>query len=294
MKPVKQDLYSKVTNQIINAMETAGTDWLCQWSKEGTEHFNAQGRGYRGINTVLLWASTIKNGFKSHRWLTYKQAQELGANVRKGEKGTMVVFNAPVTFENEETQEEKKVWIFKGYVVFNADQIDNLPQEYTIKPERPEGITISGQHAFDAIVQNSGALIRHGGDRAYFSPNQDYIAMPDLWRWKKEDDYRAVLAHELTHWTGHKSRLDRKMNSKFGDEAYAFEELIAELGSAFLCSATGITNDEPRPDHAKYLNSWLNVLKKDKTAIFKAASAAQKATDWLLNAEPMHMLYAAE
>ena len=217
------------------------------------------------------------------RWLTYKQAHELGGQVRKGEKGTTIVYAN--SFTKKETSEdgeefEQEIYFLKGYTVFNVEQITDLPEAYYNKPApRPEPFErIEKAESFFATIP---AEIRHGGDRAYYSNSQDYIKLPAFESFRDAESYYATLGHEIVHWTKHESRLNRDFKSKsWGDKEYAREELVAELGAAFLCAELGLT-PEIRDDHAPYIQGWLKVLKEDKRAIFSAASHAQRSVDYI-------------
>lgn len=278
---MNRDIYQEVTNTIVRQLESGVRPWAKPWGSPGgslSMPTRANGEKYRGINVVLLWGAAEQNGFTSTQWFTFKQAQELGASVRKGSKGSQVVYFSKLTRESE-SGEDVEIPFLKTYSVFNADQIDNLPEAYQPAPvitgDAPSPIPTA-----EAFFAATGADIRNGGSLAFFIPSQDFIQMPPLAAFKDAESYYATLAHETVHWTGHKSRLEREFGKRFGDEAYAVEELCAEIGSAFLASDLGLYG-EPREDHAAYLASWLKVLKADKRAIFTAASKAQAAVDFI-------------
>jgi len=275
-KEASVDIYQEVTDQMIELLELHVSDWVKSWSVSGLPVNISSSNNYRGINVPLLGCASAKKGFDSNVWGTYKQWADKGGQVKQGEKGTMAVFYKSLNIKDDETDEEKKIPMLRRFVLFNSDQVDGVE---VVKPVTFINDTIE---AGQAILSGSGADIRHGGSVAFYTKGEDYIAMPDLERFHSSTDYYLTAFHELTHWTAHKSRLDRNMSSRFGDNAYALEELIAEMGSAFLAAHTGLSV-EPREDHAKYLNSWLNVLKADKKAIFTAASKAQAASDFILN-----------
>lgn len=288
----REDIYSRVTNRIITELEQGARPWLRPWSVSHTEGriiqpLRANGTPYRGINVLLLWSEATARGYDRSIWMTYKQAQEMGAQVRKGESGALVVYaNRFTTTATSEAGEEieREIPFLKGYTVFNVSQIDNLPEHYTAKPApvlQPAAARIEAAERFFAAT---GADIRHGGNRAFYAPHPDFIQMPPFEAFKDAESHAATLAHELTHWTSHSSRLARSFEGghRFGSEGYAFEELVAELGAAFVCAEIGIT-PEVSENHAGYLASWLKVLKGDKRAIFTAASHAQRAADYLLN-----------
>ena len=281
----KVDIYARVTDQIVAALEAGARPWCQPWkSNTGTlsRPLRLNGIPYRGINVLLLWSEAQDKGYCGSTWMTYKQAQELRANVRKGEHGTMVVYANTVTrteTDDHGDEVEQSIPFLKAYTVFNIAQIENLPA--VLAPHRAdEAGSIELMEEPEAFFHATGASFRHGGSRAFFAPGPDYIQLPDPQSFQDSASYAATKAHELAHWSGHKNRLAREFGLRFGDAAYAFEELVAELSSAFLCADMGISV-EPREDHAAYLASWLQVLKQDKRAIFSAAAHAQKAVDFL-------------
>lgn len=272
-------IYENVTNRIIERIEAGNmSSWLKSWSAQGSgAPVNpVTGTEYSGINYLLLSLA----GYDNQNWLTYKQAQKLGANVRKGEKSTMIIFYKKLNFKEQGengAEIEKAIPMLRGYLVFNASQIDNLPAKYQLQaPARPRQVS----NLFELAV-NAGLKVEQGGSKAFYSPVHDMIKLPQIEAFIDNESFEATLLHEMTHLTGHKTRLDRfKKFDRFGSESYAFEELIAELGSAFACAKLGI--ESTGLQHAEYINSWLKVLKKDKQAIFKAATEAQKACNWLI------------
>ncbi len=293
MKTAREDVYTQVTNNIIAAIEKGAGDWQMPWHRTG-EGLNRPvnidtSNAYRGINVLSLWAAAQARGFSTGSWGTYRQWQNKGCQVRKGEKSSLVVFYKEFTveeqLENGETEEGKRM-MARAYYVFNADQVDGFEAPALPEPKDPVQVIAEA----DAFIQATGANIRHGGTQAYYRPphggDGDYIQMPEKDRFTGSETssatecYYSTLLHELTHWTGITKRCDREFGKRFGDDAYAVEELVAELGAAFLCADLGVTL-EPRADHAAYIESWLKVLKADKKAIFTAASQAAKATDFL-------------
>ena len=286
-QPVKADVYERVTSRLIAYMEQGTRPWLKPWSAANTEGrierpLRHNGTPYRGVNVVLLWCDAIEKGFQSSQWMTYRQAQELGGQVRKGETGSLVVYadRYTKTETNDQGEEdERSIPFMKGYTVFNVDQIDGLPAQYRPAP-RPTLPAVELHQVAEEFFAKTGATIRHGGNRAYYATALDYIQLPPPETFKDAESYAGTKAHEFIHWTGHKSRNAREFGKRFGDQAYAFEELVAELGAAFLCADLGIT-PEVREDHAAYLSHWLQVLKEDKRAIFTAAAHAQRAADTL-------------
>jgi len=284
----KLDVYSKVTNKIIADLERGNLTWLHPWQsghKAGhiSRPLRAGGKAYRGVNILMLWASAMECGFNSPLWMTYKQAVELGGQVRKGEKGSLVVYAD--TFTKSGTDDngadvELTVPFMKGYKVFNSEQVDGLPAHFYASTE-PVNKDIHRIETTEQFFAATNATVKHGGNQAYYIPSQDFVQMPEFQSFRDAESYYATLAHEMTHWTRHESRLNRDLGRKrFGDAGYAMEELVAEIGAAFLSADLGIT-PETREDHAAYIASWLKVLKDDKRAIFTAASHAQKATDHL-------------
>jgi antirestriction protein ArdC len=249
-----------------------------------TRPLRANGIPYRGINILMLWAAAAEKGYAAPLWLTYKQAQELGGQVRKGEKGSLVVYANTVTKTEQDADSgedvEREIPFMKGYTVFNAEQVEGLQEHfYALQTVTLDPVArIEQAETFFAATR---ADIRHCGNQAYYTSGGDYVQMPPFPAFRDAESYYATLAHELTHWTKHTTRLDRDFGRRqWGDEGYAREELVAELGAAFLCADLGLT-PEPRADHASYLASWLKVLKDDKRAIFSAASHAQRAADYL-------------
>lgn len=231
----------------------------------------------------------MAGGFASPIWMTFKQALELNAHVRKGEKGSLVVYANSITRKETDgsTGEEidREIHFMKGYTVFNVEQIEGLPAHYYAKPE-PRFSPIQRIEHAEFFFGHLHADIRHGGTRAYYAQASDYIQMPPFETFDSAGSYYATLAHESTHWTKHPSRLEREFGRKtWGDEAYAEEELVAELGAAFLCADLELSLT-PREDHASYIAHWLTVLKNDKRAIFRAAAHAQRAADFLHGLQP--------
>jgi antirestriction protein ArdC len=291
---VNSDIYQRVTAQIVTSLEQGVRPWLKPWNAEHaagriTRPLRGNGVPYQGINVLMLWGAAVERGYAAPIWMTFKQALELGGCVRKGEKGSQVVYAS--TFSRTETngesgeESERDIPFLKGYTVFNVEQIDGLPAYFTAPAEPVLDPVQRIAHA-EQFFSATGATVRHGGNQASYNVASDVVQMPFFETFRDAESYYATLAHELTHWTRHPSRLDRSFGRKrFGDEGYAMEELVAELGAAFLSADLGLT-PEPREDHAAYLGHWLNVLKNDKRAIFTAASHAQRAADFLSNVSP--------
>ena len=286
---MKADIYQRITDQIICELEKGVRPWLKPWSAEHasgriTRPLRGNGIPYKGINVLVLWSAAMEKGYAAPVWMTFKQASELKANVRKGERGSLVVYADKIirTEADAATGEEaeRAIPFVKGYTVFNVEQIDGLPEHYYAKPA-PRVDTIERIERAESFFAGTGAAIRHGGNMAYYNVSQDFVQMPPFAAFRDAESYYATLAHETTHWTRHKSRLDRGFGRKrFGDEGYAMEELVAELGSAFLSADLDLT-PELRGDHASYIASWIRILNDDKRAIFTAASHAQRAVDFL-------------
>ena len=289
----KSDVYSRVTDKIIADLERGNLTWLQPWQaghKAGpvSRPLRAGGIPYRGVNVLMLWAAAMEKGYSCPLWLTYKQASELGGQVRKGEKGSLVVYANRITktaTDDKGADVEIEIPFMKGYTVFNAEQIDGLPAHFYATVQ-PINNAIERLDSVERFFENTKVTIRHGGNRAFYSPSLDFVQMPELASFRDAESYYATRAHEMIHWTRAETRLNRDFGRKrFGDAGYSMEELVAEIGAAFLCADLAIT-PETREDHAAYVASWLKVLKGDKRAIFTAASHAQKAADYLHGLQP--------
>lgn len=286
----RPDVYARVTDQIVAHLEAGVRPWQRPWTTGETavRPLRANGTPYRGVNVLALWLAAAGAGYPSPFWFTFRQADELGGHVRKGERGTLVVYANSVT-KAEPTEDdadaERKLFLLKDYAVFNACQIEGLPAWLSGPlPDRFSPADRVG-HA-DAFFGSTGIDLRHGGGRAFYAPAADYVRLPPLEAFRDAESYYATLAHEATHWTGHESRLARDLGGKLGkDESYAREELVAEIGAAFLCADLRLSL-EPREDHAAYLGAWLGILKDDKRAVFRAAAHAQRAVDFLHGLQP--------
>jgi len=280
--------YERITNRIVAALEQGVRPWVQPWTAAHaagpvSRPLRHNGVPYAGINVIALWCAAAERGYAAPIWMTFRQAIELGAHVRKGETGSPVVYASSFTAEDGDESDgetaERQVRYLKSYTVFNVEQIDGLPAHFAAQSTptpNPESRIAAGER----FAAATGAVIRHGGDRAYYAPHADAVQMPPFEAFRDASSYYATLLHELTHWTGHASRMARNLRNRFGDDAYAAEELIAELGAAFLCADLGNAL-EPRDDHASYLAVWLKVLRADSRAIFTAAAQAQRAADHL-------------
>lgn len=288
-----RDLYNEVTARIIAELERGALPWVKPWSQtpgQNTPCNAATGRPYSGCNVVLLWLARGR-GWSTPRFLTFKQALELGGNVRKGEHGTRVVFVKKLTVKDKAADAAddatRQIPMMREYTVFNVDQCEGLPARIT----NPEPAKVRNPDArsplADEFIASTGASFREGAGEAYFAPGPDFISCPAFEAFKGADHFYNVAFHELTHWTGHKARLARDFSGRFGNQAYAAEELVAELGAAFLSAEFSFDGDVR---NAGYIENWIKLLKSDKRAFFTACSKAQAAADYLRGlaiAEPL-------
>lgn len=283
---MKQSMYTRITHEIIADLERGVPPWAKPWtgSADPIPHNAATGRRYRGINHLLLGMRCYALGYRTNGWLTYRQARHLGGHVRRGEHGTTVVYYQPVEQTDEE---ERKRAVIRAFTVFNLDQTAGLE---ALAPEDSAEIPWEPHAQAERVITQSGADIRHQGGKAFYAPSRDCIVMPTKSAFETADGYYATVLHELSHWTGHPGRLDRSLTGRFGSEAYAVEELIAELSAAFLCAHCRIPG---RLQHSSYIASWLKVLGNDHRAIFTAASHAQKSADYLLDEQTTEVPRAA-
>ena len=284
MKPNKTDVYQDVTNKIIQALERGVAPWVCPWIRCGEDALpvnHASGDHYRGINVVLLWLSQVLGDYRSTRWLTYRQAAALGGQVKPGEKGTGLVFYKPIEKKTGEIDGEGNELIdrfplIKSFTVFNLEQIDGIALAPVVTSAPFDPID-----AAEAVLQACGVTIRYGGDQAYYRPSTDTITLPERNRFSNPTDFYATATHEIVHSTQTEHRCNRTpYQTDVPRGAYAFEELVAEIGSCFCMAWLGLSGEVQ--DHASYIESWLAVLAHDKKAIFKAAAAAQKAHQWIM------------
>ncbi|HEB79424.1 MAG TPA: DUF1738 domain-containing protein [Rhodospirillales bacterium] len=297
----KADIYTRITNQIVADLEQGVRPWLKPWNAEHaagriTRPLRHNGIPYQGINVVMLWSAAVACGYAAPIWMTFRQAKEMGAHVRKGEKGNLVVYANTVTRMEIDAdtgeEEDREIPFMKGYTVFNIEQVEGLPAQF-YAPAEPRLDPVQRIDHAESFFAATGADIRPGGNRACYSVTHDRVQMPPFETFRDAESYYATLAHECSHWTRHPNRLDREFGrNKWGDEGYAMEELVAELGAAFLSADLDLT-PEPRDDHAAYIASWLKALKNDKRAIFTAASHAQRAADYLNGLQPVPLAEAA-
>jgi len=281
---MKTDIYERVTNQIIAQMEKGNRPWIRSWDIDLSLPQRVTGETYRGINIILLWNTALNFGYKQPRYMTFKQAQELKAHVRKGEKGHLVVKygtftpkDATITTTGDDAQ---KVPYLKGYTVFNVEQIEGLPDKYYADEMVEHIVPEQRITEVEAFVAATGVKIVHHGHRACYQGAEDSIIMPPFETFHSPEDYYSTLLHELAHWTGAKIRLDRKNGKRFGDKDYAFEELVAELAACFVGASLGLRVDVE--NSAAYIDNWLKGLRKDKRFFLSACSQAQSAADYLL------------
>lgn len=285
-----RDIHQEITDRFIAAIEAGTKPWQADWITTGLP-LRVTGQAYQGINTLLLGMIGAAKGYRNPTWMTFDQARKLGGCVRKGEKGSPVVFykqydkNAAEDDARADDDGKVRVRVLRGYTVFNVEQIDGLPEGKFAVAE-PILDPMQRDNDAESALRSCGADIREGGDRAYFDILADHVQLPEFVMFKSVGGYLATMAHELVHWTGHKSRLGREFGKQFGDATYAFEELVAEIGAAFVCARLGIAGDHFE-SHAAYVGSWLKKLRSDKKAIFRAAALAQAAADLVLaNAMP--------
>ncbi len=289
----RRDLYSTITTKIVAAMEAGAGKFVMPWHRQGVDTarpLNAiTGNAYRGVNVLALWASAMGAGYDSGRWASYRQWQMVGAQVQKSERGTMIIFYKRLdedgAYDENRVEGGDRSFVARASHVFNAEQVTGWEQP------APTRTPVAGLDHVDVFVEATKASVKHGGDISRYRLTADCIDMPPRDAFigiSPTESYYAVLLHELIHWTGAPQRLARDLGERYGKHAYAMEELVAELGAAFLCATLGVTN-EPRPEHAAYVKSWLEALKHDRKAIFIASSKAQQAVDYLQRLAVQHL-----
>jgi len=285
----RTNLYDDITNKIIAELEEGRVPWVQPWGTAAAKaplampKNAATGRGYSGINVLILWGAVIQHGFPGQSWLTFRQALSLGGNVRKGEHGTTVIYADRFIPDDEkkrarETGEDAHAIPFlKRFTVFNAAQCEGLPEDVAVAaPPPPPGLI---EPKVEALIQATGIDFRIGGNRAYYVPAHDYVQVPPPNAYFEPINWHRTALHELGHASGAAHRLNRNLSGSFGSKLYSVEEITAELISAFCCASLGIV---PTVRHADYIGSWLECLREDNRAIIRAASQASKAADWLL------------
>jgi len=297
----RTNLYAEITDRIIAELEAGRVPWVQPWGTEaakaplGMPKNAATGRRYSGINVLILWGAVIAHGYPGQSWLTFRQALSLGANVRRGEHGTTVVYADRFVPEDarkravDTGEEPQAIPFLKRFTVFNLAQCENLPDEATIDASTPEAGLIEPR--VEALIKATGIDFRIGGNRAFYVPSLDYVQVPPPQAYFEPINWHRTAVHELSHASGHPSRLNRDLSGSFGSKNYAFEELVAEMSAAFCCASLGIV---PTVRHADYLGSWLEVLHEDSRAIVRAASQASKAADYLLDFLQVNGTVAAE
>jgi len=284
-------LYDEITNRIIAELEAGRMPWVQPWGTSAAKaplalpKSAATGRQYSGINILILWGAATERAFTNQSWLTFRQALSLGGRVRKGERGTTVVYAdrfVPVDEKRHASkngEEAKAIPFLKRFTVFNSDQCDDLEIATTTSPPPPGLI----EPQVEYLIKATGVDFRIGGNRAFYVPTGDYVQVPPPQAYFESINWHRTALHELAHATGHPSRLNRDLSGSFGTRKYAFEELVAEISAAFGCASLGIV---PTIRHADYIGSWLDVLREDNRAIIRAASQASKVSDYLLSFLP--------
>ncbi|MBB3941446.1 antirestriction protein ArdC [Novosphingobium fluoreni] len=283
----RQSLYGEVTACVIAELEEGRLPWVQPWDSARCPctmpHNAVSGRSYSGINVLILWCEAVERQFSSQRWLTYKQAEQAGGHVRRGEKGTVICYADRFTPKDEaaqaatEDREARQIAFLKRFTVFDVDQIEGLPEQYAAEPVLPDPVMAIAE--VDRLIAASGADFRIGGNEAFYSPGQDYVQVPPQAAFHEPINWFRTALHELGHWVGGKGRLERDQSGRFGSMAYAKEELVAEMTAAFTCATLSI---QPTVRHSDYIGAWLEAMRSDEKAIFRAASAASKGADYLL------------
>ena len=289
----RANLYDEITAKVIAELEAGRFPWVQPWGSStakaplGFPKNAGTCRTYSGINILILWGAVIEHGFPGQGWLTFRQALSLGGNVRKGERGTTVVYADRFVPEGEkqrarETGEEaQSIPFLKRFTVFNAAQCEGLPDEIAVAaPPTPQGLI---EPKVEALIKATGIDFRIGGNRAFYLPAHDYVQVPPPQAYFEPINWHRTALHEIGHASGHHSRLNRDLSGSFGTRKYAFEELVAEMSSAFACASLGTV---PTVRHADYIGSWLETLREDSRAVVRAASQASKAADWILSFLP--------
>ncbi|MBB4287242.1 ArdC family protein [Roseospira goensis] len=296
----RANLYSEITDRIIAELEAGRLPWVQPWGTDqartavGLPRNAGSGRPYSGINVLILWGAVIERGYSGQGWLTFRQAKALGGSVRKGERGTTVVYADRFVPEDERRRALEKgenpqaIPFLKRFTVFNTDQCSDLPEDIaTTAPPVPEGLILPRA---EALIAGTRVDFRIGGNRAFYNPLHDFVQVPPPQAFYETLNWHRTALHELGHASGHRTRLDRDLSGSFGSRKYAFEELVAEITAAFTCAALSII---PTVRHADYIASWADVLREDNRAIIRGASQASKAADWLMGCLPEHVVIPA-
>lgn len=279
-----RDLHKEITARIVARLRNGVVPWRQPWSAKGFGVMPRNAltqRAYSGANVLLLWSRAQESGYVAPLWLTFKQALELGGNVRKGEKGETVIYVSKVIRTDEKTGEKRAIPFLKAYTVFNIAQCDNLPSKIVAPSTDRVTNPNARDELADAFIASTGADYRHGEPRAYYQPAGDFVNMPAFESFKNASSYYATGFHELGHWTGAKHRLAREFGKRFGDRAYSAEELVAELTSAFLCAEFAFDNDGA---DAAYIATWVQFLEQHDKAIVAASAAASRAVEFMRDA----------
>lgn len=289
----RTNLYDDITDKIITELEAGRVPWVQPWNTPeagallGLPKNAATGRQYSGINILLLWGAVVERGFPGQGWLTFRQALSLGGNVCKGERGTTVVYADRFIPDDERRRAQKTgeeahaIPFLKRFTVFNTAQCEGLPEDITVAvPPPPPGQI---EPTVEVLIKATGIDFRIGGDKAFYVPALDYVVVPPPAAFFEPINWHRTALHELSHASGHHSRLGRDLGGSFGSKKYFIEECVAELSSAFCCAALGI---KPTVRHADYIGAWIETMREDNRAIFRAASQASKAADWLLSFLP--------
>ncbi len=280
---MSRNLHQEITARVLAALKAGTCPWRQPWSSNSTGSSamprNAlTGRAYSGVNVPLLWLTAQTNGWTQQLWLTFKQALDMGANVRKGEKGTTICFVS--TMEKEENGETIRIPFLKAFSVFNVAQCEKLPEKFAEAP--PAAIHNDARDDLaDSFVAATGVDLRHGEARAYYRPAGDFVMMPRFESFINGDAYYSTLFHELTHWTGGAARLSREFGKRFGDRAYSVEELTAEMGAAFICAEFGFDNDGQQEQSAAYISHWIKALESDERVFVAACASASRAVEFM-------------
>ena len=276
-----QQVIESVTARIVEQLQAGVKPWECAWDRSGGQFSIPRNvktqEHYHGINIPILWEAANRKGYSTNLWVGFDQAKQLGGHVRKDEKGTHGIIYKPLVVDDEEKEDgTRTIPLLKQFIVFNLDQIAGLDH---LRPQAPkEGEVFLPIVVADDLLNKSGARIVEGGPRAFYRKGDDLITLPDRWRFNVAEDFYATGLHELGHWSGHPKRLNREWGQRFGDEAYGFEELVAEMASAFLCAHLGLKGEL---QHENYIASWLKILKQDYRALVRAAGMAQKAFEYI-------------
>jgi len=282
-----REITATITDTIIARLDSGTLPWRRGWSLtgEGGRPLRHEGTPYTGINTLWLWATAEERGYRSRYWMTRRQAEELGGRLHRTARASISVYASTFrkagrpTLTGEATA--ALIRFLRSYLVFNADEVEGLPAYYYARDVPPTPLALSQrQEAINSFFLSIPAVVRHGGDQAYFCPGTDHIQLPRPGAFRSADAYASTRGHETVHWTGHGARLDRTFGKRFGDQAYAMEELVAELGSAMICGELGLPT-ELHDSHASYIDHWLRILKADRSAIFVAAAKAEQAITFL-------------